>query len=490
MKDFYTSTKTSTDTGDGLIFKEENVPCLLVAFAPDGATTVDRCVVAPVFVVGRSPTSDFVINDRRVSKRHIRITSEKDGFWITDMGSKNGTFLNGCRLREKQRLSGRDIIRAGSSILIFHDSAASTLQPMPLERFNIVGDFYAGPLAREISAAAFSNLHILVTGPSGAGKELVARALASILKKMTPNAPFIIHNAARFSSEEEATTTLFGVGSKVFSDVSARPGLIEQAEGGLLFLDEVHNLPERVQRALLRIIEDGMYSRIGETKARRIQVRFILASNASEPTFGLAHDLLARLRLVQVPSLDQRVADIPSIFLAVLKNATVECGVNFDQLTSALHTDLFETLCVDGFKTDNVRGMIVVADKVASYLTMGVAPERALAAVFLDRFKHNPVVKRVKGEAGIVPQQGATEGIGLDLMKFDVDSLDFENVFETSHYEQHKNIIISVFRQAGGNVSAAIRALNANGIHCSRRWLDSYLDRWGVERRRYKKRDR
>ena len=70
---------------------------------------------------------------------------------------------------------------------------------------------------------------------------------------------------------------------KVFSNVEPRIGVIEKADGGTLLGDEVHNLPPRVQRGLLRLVEDGLFSRIGETTERPINVRFILASNAPPP---------------------------------------------------------------------------------------------------------------------------------------------------------------------------------------------------------------
>lgn len=480
-------TNTSTATSDRLIFDAESpVPYLLVAYTSSGVTTVDRCIISPVFTVGRSRDADFVVNDRRISKLHFRITADTGGFWIADLGSKNGTYVNGYKLTEKQRLSGLDVIRIGQSVFVFHDNAASMLLPAPMDRLGIVGDFHAGPLIREITATAFSDLHILVTGPSGAGKELVAKGLLTILKRSNANAPFVAHNAARFSSEEEATTTLFGVGTKVFSDVAARPGLIEQADGGLLFLDEVHNLPARIQRTLLRIVEDGILSRIGETKKRRVQVRFILASNAPAPDFGLAHDLIARLRILRIPPLKERVADIPSIFLARLQNAFEKYKLRYTEVQSALHTDLFETLCIDGFEDDNVRGMILVADTVASYIAAGIPPEKALAKVFLDRFKDNPVVRRSKGEIGNVSGKDSTT-TSSDRDTFGAESAPIDFV-ELSHYEQYKPLVLSAFKQAKGNVSATKRILNAKGIHCSRRWLDIYLDRWGVERRRYKRR--
>ncbi|MCP4199219.1 MAG: sigma-54-dependent Fis family transcriptional regulator [Proteobacteria bacterium] len=188
------------------------------------------------------------------------------------MGSTNGTFVNGQRIQAKKRhpLPSPSVIRVGRAVLVFQNNAKALLNPAPHERFGMAGNFHVGQLLQNLQQAAISGRHILLAGPSGAGKELCAHALASMMG--TPNAPLplIAHNAARFTSEEEAASTLFGIGPKVFSNVDSRPGLVEQAHSGALFLDEIHNLPERVQRSLLRVIEDGLRNRsIGYAASKR-----------------------------------------------------------------------------------------------------------------------------------------------------------------------------------------------------------------------------
>ena len=470
-----TTTNTSINTTKNLTFEEDAaISCLLVAYAKPGNTAVDRCKLSPIFIIGRSAGADFVLNDSRVSKHHARITEATDGFWIADLGSTNGTFVNGYRLTDEKRLLSNDVIRIGSTLLVYCENSDALLEPFPLDRLNITGDFHAGPIVRELTAAARSNLHILITGPSGAGKELVATGLSSLLLKSSPNAPFIVHNAARFTSDEEATTTLFGVGVKVFSNVAARTGLIERAAGGVLFLDEVHNLPDQVQRTLLRIIEDGKFSRIGDSKEKRVALRFVLATNVPPPTFGLAHDLLARLRILRIPPLKERVADIPSIFDVVMKKALQTQNIDYAIVKEALRTDHYETLCLDGFENENVRGMIVLADKVATFIATGMSPKKAVAKVFIERFQDGPVVRRAKENTPLSELAGADRDEAQSQLS------------AFSHYELHKAAIIEVFKQARGNVAATARILNEKGIKCSRRWLDIYLDKWEVRRRRYR----
>jgi transcriptional regulator with AAA-type ATPase domain len=317
----------------------------------------------------------------------------------------------------------------------------------------MAGKFHTALLVKHLEDAARSVRHILLTGPSGTGKELASRALWSMRFDDGAKVPFVAHNAARFANEEEASTTLFGVGAKVFSNVEAREGLIEQASGGILFLDEVHNLPERVQRTLLRIIEDGQTSRIGETKLRPVDVRFVLASNAAGETCGLAHDLFARLRMVRIPSLAERTADIPDMFDEVLKTTANRYQLDAEQALCHLGADHYEAMCLDGFKTHNVRGLVDLADRIMTSMANGAKPSQSITEVFSDRFSESPVASR----------NGGADNDG------------------SAHYVYNKEYIISAYRECHANISATERMLKSQGFQCSRRWLTHYLERWGVK---------
>ncbi|MCP4674034.1 MAG: FHA domain-containing protein [Deltaproteobacteria bacterium] len=443
------SDTTETTPGQSQAFMGRALlPGIFVAFAPFGSTTVDRCLVADPFVVGRGAGCDLTIRDDKVSKKHFRITRGADGFWIEDLKSTNGTFVNGAPLVTQNKLQSPAVIRVGRAVLVFYNDAAPLLEPPPPNRFGMGGDFHTGPIIEALSDAARSNRHVLLSGSSGTGKELAAKAYASMIGRGT----FLTHNAARFASAEEAATTLFGVGPKVFSGVEERPGLIERAYQGLLFLDEVHNLPGRVQRSLLRVIEDGETARIGETVTRPADVRFVLASNVQDGTRGLAHDLYTRLREVRIQPISERVADIPSIFNGVLRAALGQFNLDDAPVIDLLSGDHYESLCLDGFLADNVRGLVDLADRVATRIRGGTDPARSLELVFGDRFADGPVPSRYRGseEAGAL------------------------------HYEQNKEYIVAAYRECNGNISAVERALKTKGLRCSRRWLTVYLGKWGV----------
>jgi transcriptional regulator with AAA-type ATPase domain len=233
--------------------------------------------------------------------------------------------------------------------------------------------------------------------------------------------------------------------------VDARPGLLETASGGALFLDEIHNLPERVQRSLLRVIEDGELTRVGETTPRTVRLHFVLASNVPDEFAGLAHDLFARLRRVEIPSLRERKADIHSIFSAILKSELVGNGQTEDCIDPFLGGDHLESLLLDDFKNENIRGLTDLANRIVSAVKGGENPQDAVARIFTKRYADGPVAARQNQE-----EDGAV------------------------HYEQNKEMIISAYRACGENLSATERELKKRDLSCCRRVLAIYLKRWGV----------
>jgi transcriptional regulator with AAA-type ATPase domain len=460
--------KTNTLTREGKLFGgKASLPGILVAHAPQGAVTVDRCRIKTPFTVGRSSSCDLPVREDKVSKRHLEITRSAEGFYIEDLSSTNGTFLNGHPLIHRRMLEDGAIIRIGQTVLVFHLDIRPMLETPSSERFGIVGRFHAAPYIRCLAEAACSGRHLLLAGPSGTGKELSAHAVARLLSPSDTPLKMIPHNAARFSSEEEAAASLFGVAPKVFSNVDARIGLIEAAEGGVLFLDEIHNLPTRVQRSLLRVIEDGQFARIGEVVTRKSEVRFVFAGNAPSPDFGLAPDLLARLRVVRVPPLCERSADIPTLFIHLLHIALSRQNMNVDTVSPHLKGDHFESLCLDSFQGDNVRGLIDLADRISTKIVSGIDPKDAVASVFSERFLDSntgasPRLSGVVSKKTLDGREGIRRG-GV-----------------ASNYESHRDIIVAAYRECDGNLSATVRLLTERGIRCSRRWLAIFLDKWEV----------
>lgn len=183
--------------------------------------------------------------------------------------------------------------------------------------FGIVGESpSAWGLRAQVAFLAGRAAHVLVRGASGTGKELVAQAIHAL----SPRArrPLVARNAATFP-ETLVDAELFG-NAKNFPNVGMpeRPGLVGEADGSTLFLDEFGELPAAVQAHLLRVLDAGEYSRLGEARPRRADLRLIAATN--RPESALKEDVLARLRLrVEVPGLPERREDVPLIAAHLLR---------------------------------------------------------------------------------------------------------------------------------------------------------------------------
>lgn len=188
----------------------------------------------------------------------------------------------------------------------------------PADPGKLCGLVYADPKMEEVVFTALrvakADVPVLVTGPNGAGKEM----LAHIIQSNSPRCdkPFVTVNAGAMPAEL-FESELFGVEPGAFTGAQRRRiGRFEEADGGTLFLDEIGNLPLEGQIKLLRVLQTGEFSRLGANRVVRCDVRVISATNADlkaairEGSFR--EDLYFRLNLVElhVPSLASRPADI------------------------------------------------------------------------------------------------------------------------------------------------------------------------------------
>ena len=183
-------------------------------------------------------------------------------------------------------------------------------------RYEIVGKSYAiKALIEKIERLAPTPARVLVTGENGSGKELVARAVHRLSARA--DEPFVEVNCAAIPSEL-IESELFGHMKGSFTGAIAdRAGKFEQADGGTLFLDEVGDMSLSAQAKVLRVLEDGVVTRIGGAKPISVDVRVIAATNKNlETEIGegrFREDLYYRLNVVPVavPPLRERREDIP-----------------------------------------------------------------------------------------------------------------------------------------------------------------------------------
>ena len=173
----------------------------------------------------------------------------------------------------------------------------------------------ANQLRQIIEKVAPTNSRILIVGPSGAGKELAARSIHALSARS--NGPFVVINAAAITADR-MEPELFGIEASNGSH-GRKPGALEEADGGTLFIDEIADMPRETQNKILRVLVEQTFMRVGGTKKISVDVR-IISSTArnleAEISAGkFREDLFHRLSVVpiRVPPLAERREDIPEL---------------------------------------------------------------------------------------------------------------------------------------------------------------------------------
>ncbi|OYR19203.1 nitrogen assimilation response regulator NtrX [Brucella thiophenivorans] len=204
----------------------------------------------------------------------------------------------------------------------------SNLRKRSGETMELIGASLAiNQLRQTIERVAPTNSRIMITGPSGAGKELAARAIHAHSSRA--NGPFVTVNAATITPER-MEIELFGT---EMDGGERKVGALEEAHGGILYLDEVADMPRETQNKILRVLVDQQFERVGGTKRVKVDVRIIsstaqnLEGMIAEGTFR--EDLFHRLSVVPVyvPPLAARREDIPSLVEYFMTQIAEQAGI-------------------------------------------------------------------------------------------------------------------------------------------------------------------
>lgn len=288
---------------------------------------------ADQLVVGRGTSSTFVRegsrirlerNDRFWSKDHFRLARDRDGWVLSDLGSKNGTRLNGLPVEQEIALADGDVIEAGGAFCVVRQTAAQVddvvLVPARGDTLRTLHPGLGAQLAL-LARLAPSDLPVFVHGESGSGKEVAARSIHALSKR---RGPLVAVNCGALPAAL-AEAELFGARRGAFSGaVDDRRGLVRSAENGTLFLDEIADLPLPAQATLLRFVQEGEVRALGASQTARVDVRVIAATHrdldALVASGGFRHDLLARLRghTLEMPALRERREDLGVIACELL----------------------------------------------------------------------------------------------------------------------------------------------------------------------------
>jgi transcriptional regulator with PAS, ATPase and Fis domain len=295
----------------------------LLLVSGDGILTT-HALRAPEIVIGRAPECDIVVPHKSLSRRHVLIRLGPP-LTVQDLGSTNGTRVARLTLKggDPAPLAVGESFHIGKlSFVVLRAARAS--QTADDESGLLVLDPTeegASPLVRDVAG---SGVNVLILGETGVGKEVLAETLHSLSGR---KGPLMKVNCAALSPTL-LESELFGHEKGAFTGAQVtKPGLLEAAEGGTAFLDEIGELPEPVQVKLLRALESREVMRVGAVKARQIDVRFASATNRDLPAEVAAgafrSDLYYRLDGITlvIPPLRERRHQIGRLSLQFLRAA-------------------------------------------------------------------------------------------------------------------------------------------------------------------------
>jgi DNA-binding NtrC family response regulator len=299
----------------------------------------------PAILVGRAPDSDLILEDETVSWRHLVLERTPEGIRVRDLGSLNGTYLDGHRIEAAPAAAGGHL-RVGRTTLelVASELGADDRQERRAEKLSaraglveLVGG--APPMRKvygQIREAAASRVPVLLLGETGTGKELAARAIHALGPRA--RGPFVPINCAAVA-RDLLESELFGHARGAFTGAAGeRQGAFMAAHGGTIFLDEIAELPLELQPKLLRVIEDGHVPRLGGGGSRS-DFRLIAATNrdlareVADERFR--RDLYYRMAVlaIRMPQLRDHLEDLSVLMSAFLESAAEWTGVRASEAT-------------------------------------------------------------------------------------------------------------------------------------------------------------
>jgi DNA-binding NtrC family response regulator len=276
-------------------------------------------------MLGREGVGGQPLPDERVSRLHAEVGREPGGWSVADLGSRNGTWVDGEQVTGRRTFASPRVLRMGNTLALF---------TADVRRFEVAGvtaglEGVRGPLLRaaldRVGMAAAAGEGVLITGESGTGKELAARAY----HRVGPHARgrFVAINCAAVPAAV-AERLLFGTKRGAYSGAEAdAEGYLQAADRGVLFLDEVGELALEVQAKLLRVLETREVLALGASRPQPVEVRVCAATlrdlRAAAASGQFRADLYYRLAQceVRLPPLRERPEEVPWLLAHALEEA-------------------------------------------------------------------------------------------------------------------------------------------------------------------------
>lgn len=374
-------------------------------------------------VVEGIPTLVVRIPNRYLSSEHAVLHREGNRFLLEDLGSRNGTRLNGTPVRGRAALSEGDILEVGHTVLLYRaamatpplaeadldsarasETAALTTLDAALERS-----------VRRLEGIARSMVPVVVLGETGTGKELIARAVHRLSGR---KGPFVAVNCGALPATL-LEAQLFGHVRGAFSGASSdAQGFLRSADGGTLFLDEVGDLPNASQVAFLRALQEGEVVPVGAVRPVPVDLRVVAATHRRLDELVSAgqfrSDLYARLAgfVFSLPPLRARRQDVGVILAALVGDRSLRCTaeagralvrydwpLNVRELGHALEV----AAALAGHEPIDLAHLPAEVARAASAVPLGADPIQEKLAASLARHRGN--VSEVAREFGTARMQ-------------------------------------------------------------------------------------
>jgi transcriptional regulator of acetoin/glycerol metabolism len=373
--------------------------------------------------------------DSRLSRNHVQLHMIDNQLRVLDLESHNGTFVDGVRITQTTRPNLPRTLRVGDTLFIF----VPRVGPFLTRGVDVRGEVVVGPVLAEVrdklARVAAARGNVLLTGPTGVGKELAARHFHA--SGPSPAGPFAAVNCAAIPPAL-AERLLFGAQRGAYSGADANAdGYVFAAHGGTLFLDEIAELELTVQAKLLRVLETKEVLPLGATRTKKVAFQLCAATLKDlkgEVAAGrFREDLYHRVGRpeVRVPSLVERLEELPWIAARELRRIDERL----------VPTASFVEACLLREWPGNVRELLREMQEAA--LTASTDARTLIYAADLSTLDTD--------RAGSPPTRGN----------------------EPAPAVHSREEILEALRGEGGNVSSAARRL---GMHRNqlRRWLSGH----------------
>jgi transcriptional regulator with PAS, ATPase and Fis domain len=435
----------------------------------------------PTLDVGREAPCDIVVDDHAVSRRHARITLQGASWTITDLGSRNGVYLDGERVSSAV-LEPLHEIRIGNALFKFVDrhaeqharyridGAVDGSMPHEPEIAGLVGGYVMRRVEAAAARIARTSLSCVVLGETGTGKEVFARAVHRMSART--GAFQAIHCGA--IPHELLESELFGYRRGAFSGAQRdKSGLIELAHKGTLFLDEIGDMPLDAQVKLLRVLQSHEVTPLGGTRPQQVDLRVVSATHRDLYRYvqegRFRGDLFARLNeyTTVMPPLRERKEDIFALvraFVARHADRPLEPSLGF--MSALLQYDW----------PFNVRELESTVKRAAAFADGGVLEATHLPVQVLEA----SASPHVRTRSSTAPPSALPAVVLPRSEGHDLAGSDPERVVPARDAPSEADLKGLLARHTG-NVAATARELGTSRMQVYR-----WLRRYGVEVSQYR----